>query len=1037
MTAYHITLRLGVFNFSNVADRPLAGEPAFDITNRILQIALGPTSKVSFAPVNSTGGMAAGFPSPDDTYSFKGTLRYGLPWGSEEFPALVNYNRPGDGVYFERDVSNEPTGVAISYGGTKRFKVNDQQVEAHTLLRAFAGARITGVAEADDFVLSEINKSLDSLEDVLFCFVYETRLDADGGQWRERMAHTSWYNEPASGTRGLRKKFPSTALIIVRANKLDIHDADDVNLSLWMTFSHGTERWLNAGATGVTAHNGVIFVTTNAGILMFDFPNDDGFHFSNDKRYRFSTPVSRRNDTATVLLDVGYFFNATNTALIDSNVFYGLERVVAGCSAASYIDAQTGLNRGYVAAVAEDHGHVMLPSRRVLNVGSDDNFYDVALSPYADVIMAGAAALKVYRANQLYVGQTDLDVDGYINPSFEYKSQASSEHNKISVPVYTGGGHPVRVAANRKAIVATWKNAASQLILARIIENKTDPNRSMVSYQSADWSSGWMIGDTKGAWLANSKTADRSGRGTSLTENGTVPATLLGRIYTYGPFTTSNYFSAAYGANTISLPASNWGIILWANIPENTTTNQVLFEIASADTNEDSLRLEINEITTAPDPDDLGGSAFTSLILTHKSNGNTLTMKSYLPVDTGDYSNIAVIKRGDTIKVAFNGVFIMSQRLSAAMIAAYRGVQNTSCALYIGKGVQSPAAPFQGNIAMFRWGWTSPTDNQLEEIIDWERAFFLNTAATTEFHLGASPTAIRSVDIDPITDSVVVGTDFGVYKYDGFILSQHYVAANSNLPDNDVRNVSSRAGNMVAATAGGTWVAFPSVSVRENISTTLKEFTPNETYVIATAGGSYSDYEAGSNTITETIIAVIDVPPGAGGEITVDVGLTPLPGVITDIPSPPHSCNGVYNIQPTTVENQDYSTLTGANWSGYVNFYDDLRAEWAKPSIQALSQFRTSGLPDIRKYGKWHYEEYVTSSPFENRTVPPWTSGTVTPVEHNCVGGDDVTVRVEPTLDGGGTYVVVLEHPADTPYIAETWIYENYLRQSGVGRLAQ
>ena len=50
-------------------------------------------------------------------------------------------------------------------------------------------------------------------------FVYDTRKDSDGGAWRKRTQHTSWYNEGASETRGARKEFPIVAVIVAEKTR--------------------------------------------------------------------------------------------------------------------------------------------------------------------------------------------------------------------------------------------------------------------------------------------------------------------------------------------------------------------------------------------------------------------------------------------------------------------------------------------------------------------------------------------------------------------------------------------------------------------------------------------------------------------------------------------------------------------------------------------------------------------------------------------------------------------------------------------------
>ena len=87
-------------------------------------------------------------------------------------------------------------------------------------------------------------------------FVYNTALDSDGGAWRKRCGHTSWYNEGAGQYRGARKEFPSIAVITVTSTKITIYDGDDPNLSMWMIFEISSSWGMTANMIrGQGAHN--------------------------------------------------------------------------------------------------------------------------------------------------------------------------------------------------------------------------------------------------------------------------------------------------------------------------------------------------------------------------------------------------------------------------------------------------------------------------------------------------------------------------------------------------------------------------------------------------------------------------------------------------------------------------------------------------------------------------------------------------------------------------------------------------------------
>ena len=73
--------------------------------------------------------------------------------------------------------------------------------------------------------LSAISTSItDTAVDV---FVYDTRKDSDGGAWRKRTQHTSWYNETLNtSTRGSRREFPAVAVIVAETSQVTIYDGD-------------------------------------------------------------------------------------------------------------------------------------------------------------------------------------------------------------------------------------------------------------------------------------------------------------------------------------------------------------------------------------------------------------------------------------------------------------------------------------------------------------------------------------------------------------------------------------------------------------------------------------------------------------------------------------------------------------------------------------------------------------------------------------------------------------------------------------------
>jgi hypothetical protein len=117
-------------------------------------------------------------------------------------------------------------------------------------------------------------------------FVYDTRKDSDGGAWRKRTQHTSWYNETLNtATRGSRKEFPAVAVIVAESDTVTIYDGDDPDLPMWFksrttstTNGFGVLRSLGTYTpTSTTALNGKLLVGINA--TSGSYANNEGVHY--------------------------------------------------------------------------------------------------------------------------------------------------------------------------------------------------------------------------------------------------------------------------------------------------------------------------------------------------------------------------------------------------------------------------------------------------------------------------------------------------------------------------------------------------------------------------------------------------------------------------------------------------------------------------------------------------------------------------------------------------------------------------------------
>ena len=137
---------------------------------------------------------------------------------------------------------------------------------------------VRGGANIDGLQLAEISAAVGGT--AVDVFVYDTRNDSDGGKWRERTQHTSWYNEELNtATRGGRREFPAVAVIVAEAGKVTIYDGDDPDLNMWMVFEQGSVlEWASTSSncTSLSFLNGVLVVGSRpSSVILFNFLGDD------------------------------------------------------------------------------------------------------------------------------------------------------------------------------------------------------------------------------------------------------------------------------------------------------------------------------------------------------------------------------------------------------------------------------------------------------------------------------------------------------------------------------------------------------------------------------------------------------------------------------------------------------------------------------------------------------------------------------------------------------------------------------------------
>ena len=455
---------------------------------------------------------------------------------------------------------------------TERFRIrNDGNVSIASSLA------VTGVTTSSDYDLSAIDKSIsDTANDI---FVYDTRKDSDGGAWRKRTQHTSWYNEGASATRGARKEFPAVAVIVAEGSAVTIYDGDDPEMPLWMQFTSGSgqdeifnrpQYWTNKS---VFALNGIICITNSVAAaestLVLNYVSDSArlYPISGYPTYGgdYNLGISGRSNSSGAFKPI-------------SKYIYGDEAFDVAMTVLpnALIDDATGLP---IPTIAVATGHGVSVIRDNGNVVHDTSIY-------------GRPILKQiqFKGERLtgLVHQTGNTGDGvlFIEPlgqipfpegtDTRYPFFASSDSALSLDAVDTKGTHQIAVAS--ESVIAGGNKG-----LAIIEENKDSPTNGMLAHISKDFNTGYLHGDKiKGAYLAD--TDDTNLTGSELLSNGTFDSNQTsGNVTGWTERESGGTFATSGGQATLtySSGATSWQTTATVVVGK---TYKISFDIVSCTT---------------------------------------------------------------------------------------------------------------------------------------------------------------------------------------------------------------------------------------------------------------------------------------------------------------------------------------------------------------------------------------------------------------------------------------------------------------------
>jgi hypothetical protein len=420
---------------------------------------------------------------------------------------------------------------------------------------------------------SDINDDTVTAVDV---FVYDTSKDSDGGAWRKRTSHTSWYNEEAAaGVRGSRKEFPAVAVIVAETTKLTIYDGDDPDLPLWMAFNllgsvGSNSNMLPRGGSGtesditsIACLNGRLAVglkdvsgIVGEGLAVIDFISELArIHRGSASGYTgaiYNLSISGRNSN-------GLYSGDYNSLAIVAETCNDVAMTVLPNA---LVDDTTGLPIPTIAVATDGGVSVIKDDGTVVQKAVTDSVTDVA-----KVEFTNDGFLLVNRNNYHYFVVTTIEgaesiehPSGFTHNINYFRNDGTNFPGPLSPDgLVSGYGNQNILKTIKGTDIAVADSYGLNIFNVTRDIPSTD---NMVAYITSDYNTGYMHGDVKGAFLSGISTTSMPG--SNIITNGDFSNGSTGWTLQSG-WTVSSNTATCDGTNSAYISQPNTG-----EIPANT-----------------------------------------------------------------------------------------------------------------------------------------------------------------------------------------------------------------------------------------------------------------------------------------------------------------------------------------------------------------------------------------------------------------------------------------------------------------------------------
>ena len=399
------------------------------------------------------------------------------------------------------------------------------QVPTNSMLGglAYQDPEHASIKDLDLKNLSQINSEIaDTAVDI---FIYDTSKDSDGGAWRKRTSHTSWYNETlGTTTRGTRREFPAVAVIVAETGQVTIYDGDDPDLPMWMVFngtagSASHNLLVNTGTFCLSALNGTVFMGALAIYVNFISEYSRGHRSSSGSLYwngPYKGNIAERNA------------GKGSTQLGDKLINGASNDVAMTVLPNAPIDDATGLPVPTIAVATGDGVSIIKDDGTVIDYTHQNATYDA--TSFVEFLGDDRVAYAWDSDNtprRLYVTPvraTDtatVDPSSYPRDTVDTVGYGRPTDNK-DVGNYHGHliGDDQSVAAAMNGSMIAVGDGSDGLNLVDVQAAGDDTFNSLVAFATTSYNTGWQYGNIKGTFLSDTDDTNLSTSDLGLITNG-------------------------------------------------------------------------------------------------------------------------------------------------------------------------------------------------------------------------------------------------------------------------------------------------------------------------------------------------------------------------------------------------------------------------------------------------------------------------------------------------------------------------------------